>query len=644
MMHGQDFFFQALIYLAAAVISVPLAKRLGLGSVLGYLLAGIIIGPHVFHLVGEEGTDVMHFAEFGVVMMLFLIGLELKPSLLWEMKRSIFGLGGLQLILTALVIGSIALMFGLNTAQALTVGLTLALSSTAIILQSLSEKGLLRGTGGQSSFSVLLFQDLALIPILAILPLLANQVDAGTAITGGYTADAVKTGVSALPGWQQLLLILGVVASIIAGGRFLARYLFRIIALTGLREIFTATALLLVVAITVAMNLVGLSPALGTFLAGVVLADNEYRHELESNIQPFKGLLLGLFFLAVGASIDFSILLEQPSTVLSLVGILIAVKFLVLLILGSLFGLRSGQQMLFSFALAQSGEFAFVLLSFSSQNAILDNDTSGILLIVVALSMLVTPLLLIINDRLVQPLMVRTVTEEKADKIDEQHNPVIIAGFGRFGLVIGRFLRANGVKATILDNNPNNIKILRKSGFKVFYGDASRIDLLRAAGAERASIIIIAVESQDKITEIAEHVQRHFPHLKIFSRAVSVEHFFELTDLSVAGIRRETYDASLNLGVQALCAIGFNKYQSERAARYFRYHDEEVMQELHKHWNEDKNKYISEARRFTEQLENLLMAEQENSIHDADAAWDIESRREEVKKMNEAMNKDKPEN
>ena len=414
-MHSQDFFFQAIIFLTAAVISVPVAKRLGLGSALGYLMAGVLIGPYFLKLVGEEGTDIMHFAEFGVVMMLFVIGLEVRPSLLWNMRRSIFGLGGLQMLITTVVIGGISMFFGMNMLQAIAIGLIFSMSSTAIVLQTLAEKGLMNTQAGKGSFSVLLFQDIAVIPILAILPLMANQVQ--TRSVDLHEAVINETTVSALPGWQQVLLIVGLVALIIIGGRFIARFIFRFIAQTGLREIFTASALLLVIGIAVAMDRVGLSPALGTFLAGVVLADNEYRHELEATIEPFKGLLLGLFFIAVGSSINFEILTSQPGTVLGILGILILVKFIVLLFLGRFFKMRTGQEILFSFALAQTGEFAFVLISFSSQNAILPEHVSGIMLIVVALSMLVTPLLLIINDRLVQPMFIKVQKEQEPDEI-----------------------------------------------------------------------------------------------------------------------------------------------------------------------------------------------------------------------------------
>jgi voltage-gated potassium channel Kch len=488
---------------------------------------------------------------------------------------------------------------------------------------------------GQGSFSVLLFQDIAVIPILAILPLMANQVR--TRSVDLHEPVLNETTVSALPGWQQVFLIVGLVALIIFGGRFLARYVFRFIAQTGSREIFTATALLLVIGIAVAMDRVGLSPALGTFLAGVVLADNEYRHELEANIEPFKGLLLGLFFIAVGSSMDFKIFADQPGTVLGILGILILVKFIVLLFLGRFFRMRTGQEILFSFALAQTGEFAFVLISFSSQNAILPEQVSGIMLIVVALSMLVTPLLLIINDRLVQPLFIKAQKEQEPDEIAEQDNPVLIAGFGRFGVVIGRFLRANGIGATVLDTNPDNISFLRKFGFKVYYGDANRTDLLEAAGVETAKVLIVAVDDREQINHIIEQVQRKYPHLRVYARACDVRHAFELNDMNIAGYRRETYDSSVDLAVRVLGGLGFSRYQANRAARSFRYHDELMMKELHQIWHEDKRKYINEARRFSQQLENILISEKDHALHESDHAWDIESRREEIREMYEIL-------
>lgn len=633
-MNNGNFFFQAFIYLTAAVVSVPLAKKLGMGSVLGYLLAGIIIGPFIFNLVGIDSSDVMHFAEFGVVMMLFIIGLELRPSLLWQMKRSIFGLGGLQVFITSVLIAIIALFFKTQWAQAITIGLIFSLSSTAIVLQTLSEKKLLNTVAGKNSFSVLLFQDLAVIPILAIIPLLANFIGNRTDVISSDNHEQHANLVSTLAGWQQLLVIIGVVLLIIVVGKYFIRYLFRFIASTGLREIFTASALLLVIAIALAMNSVGLSPALGAFLGGVVLADNEYRHELETDIEPFKGLLLGLFFISVGASINFNILIDQPGQVFLLLGILLVLKFVILLFLGRRFKIESGQEYLFAFSLAQAGEFGFVLISFSTQNSIFSNDLAGLLLIVVALSMLFSPLLLILNEKLVQPFFIIKKTKQEADEIDVKENPVIIAGFGRFGVVIGRFLKANGIRTTVLDNNPDNIKTLRKFGFKVFYGDASRHDLLEKAGVATAKVFVMAIDDPDIVIEMVEYLRKNFPKLKIYSRATDIKHSYQLLNHQVDGLRRETYDSALELGKSVLNNLGFSRYQTQRAANTFKYHDEEVIKELYKLWQKDKRMYIKEAKRFREELENILLAEHENSIHESDSAWDNYTLREEVKERN----------
>ncbi|HEY9643770.1 MAG TPA: monovalent cation:proton antiporter-2 (CPA2) family protein, partial [Coleofasciculaceae cyanobacterium] len=501
-MHNENLFFQAFIYLAAAVLSVPISKRLGLGSVLGYLIAGVIIGPFGLRFVGQEGEDVMHFAEFGVVMMLFLVGLELQPSLLWRLRIPILGLGGLQVAVTTLVIAGISLLFSLPWQTGLAVGMILAMSSTAIVLQTLNEKGLTKTEAGQSAFSVLLFQDIAVIPILAFLPLLAIQ-SASVSQTARQVvwvaAEQTADQSAALPPWQQALLVMAIVGGIIVGGRFLMRPIFRFIAATRLREMFTATALLLVIGIALAMQQVGLSPALGTFVAGVVLADNEYRHELESDIDPFKGLLLGLFFISVGASINFNLLIQQPLLILGLVIGLAIIKFAVLFALGSFFKLELSQSLLFAFALAQGGEFAFVLFSFTTQAKILPTAVASPLVAVVALSMVLTPLIMIINDKIVQPRFAAQADEREADEIDDNENPVIIAGFGRFGQIIGRLLLANGCQITVLDHSPAQIDLLRRFGWKVFYGDASRLDLLHAAGAERARLLVLAIDDRDKV-------------------------------------------------------------------------------------------------------------------------------------------------
>jgi len=606
-MHQQDFFHQALVYLLAAVISVPVAKRLGFGSVLGYLLAGIIIGPFLLGLIGSEGDDVMHFAEFGVVMMLFLIGLELKPNLLWSMRRSIFGLGGLQLLVTTLFIGGIAILLGQTAREGIAIGLMLALSSTAIVLQTLAEKGIIKQASGQASFSVLLFQDMAVIPILALLPLLGTEI-VSSAIHQEEIQHIAGMEVS---GWFQVGMILAVITGIVIAGRYLAQFIFRIIARTGLREIFTATALLLVIAISILMDLVGLSPALGAFLAGVVLANNEYRHELEADIEPFKGLLLGLFFISVGASIDFNLLISTPGTILGLLFMLIAIKFLVLFILGRIFGIRGGQNTLFAFALAQGGEFAFVLISFSFKNGVVTSQISDLLFLVVALSMAITPLLLLLNDRVIFPLVFKSENLQEDDPIEESGNPVIIAGFGRFGEVMGRFLIANGFTATILDNNPDNIQILRKFGFNVYYGDATRPDLLAAAGCAEAKVIVVAVDDKLKSLKIIDLVQRKYPHLKILARATDMEHAYELMDRGIEDFKRDTFESSLKLGVMALTKLGVNNYRAHRLAQTFRRHNRIVIQELYQHHKEDEKKYLSEAKKHASELEELLRTENE---------------------------------
>lgn len=623
-MHQETLFFQAMIYLAAAVISVPIAKKIGLGSVLGYLVAGILIGPYVLKLVGHEGADVMHFAEFGVVIMLFLIGLELHPSMLWRMKRLIFGLGGLQVGITAFIVAIVASFFWLNTAQAITTGLIFSLSSTAIVLQTLSEKKRLQTRSGKYSFSVLLLQDIMVIPILAILALFANQV-----VSDVVAAETTNNHIYGGQGWQRLLLIITMVAVIIVGGRFLARYAFRFIAESGLREIFTASALLLVIGISLAMNFVGLSPALGSFLAGVVLANNEYRHELESNLEPFKGLLLGVFFISVGASIDFTLLMNHSLLILSILGALIFIKLTVLFILGRIFKLNPSQNMFFTFSLAQAGEFGFVLISFASQNAIYDTFTSGILLIVVALSMLLTPLLFIINEKWIQPYFNKTETPSE-ETIEENGNPVIIAGFGRLGMVLGRFLNANGIKSTILDNNPHNVQYLKKFGYKVYYGDVTRSALLESAGIMNAKVLVMAMGDREQINQLVVLAQEKYPHLKLIVRAVDIAHALELQNKGVQAQRQETFETAVELGADALQALGMDSYRSKRLANTFKYLDNNFMRNLQKRFGEDDPHFIMETRKFSEHLENILLLQQKHPGTDVDCAWDKSSLIEEA--------------
>jgi monovalent cation:proton antiporter-2 (CPA2) family protein len=626
-MHNQDFFFQALIYLLAAVISVPLAKKLGMVSVLGYLLAGIIIGPFVFGLVGQEADDLMHFAEFGVVLMLFVIGLELEPALLWKMRKSIFGLGGLQVLITSIVIAITALLFGFQLNKSVGIGLILALSSTAIVLQTLTEKGLLRNVAGKSAFSVLLFQDIMVVPVLAIIPLLA-ALNGPATLTGSHLDE--MTGVAALSGWLQLLIIVATIAAIIFLGRFLAKYLFRFIAETNLHEVFTAMALLLVIGIALAMDAIGLSPALGTFVAGVVLADSEYRHELETTIDPFKGLLLGLFFISVGASINFMLLIEDPFRIIGYVLLLVLLKFLVLLFLGRFFRLKKGYEFLFAFLLAQSSEFAFVLVSFSKQSQLFEEKTAGLLLLVVALSMALSPLLLLFNDKAVSPILARWQNKLEFDEVEAQENPIILAGFGRFGLIVGRLLLANGFKVTIIDNNPANVKVLRTFGFKLYYGDVTRPQVLESAGIANARLLILSMAEYDNALKVAKYVKNKYPGVEIMARAKDIYHAFEFVKLNVKNTHREMFNSGLELGTRALEHLGFARYEAHRSARFFKHHEEEIFMELYEHWLEDRNRFIQETRRFSEQLSETLAAEKNFSIHEADSAWDVESIREEA--------------
>src|SRR3984893_6093617 len=610
-METEGLLFQAFIYLFAAVISVPVAKRLGLGSVLGYLLAGVAIGPYVLGLVGHGGGGVMHVAEFGVVMMLFLVGLELRPNLLWQLRGPILGTGGLQVILTTLAITVLALSAGMTIQQALAIGMIFSASSTAIALQTLSEKGLLTSKAGQTSFSVLLFQDIAVIPILAVLPLLAVSNNAGIRAMNHNSGE---------PPWLRGLMVMGVVVAIVLGGRFLIRPVFRYLASIRLQEIFTAAGLLLIVGIALAMQKVGLSPALGTCLAGVVLAESEYRHELESDIGPFKGLLLGLFFISVGASIDLPLVKERPLLIAGLVFGLLLVKFLLLLLIGKITKLEKSQYFTFAFALAQGGEFAFVLISFAAQNQVLNESMGNTLVATVALSMVVSPFLFTINEKLVQPRFSSRLPDREADEIDEKDNPVILAGFGRFGHIVGRVLNLKGVRTTVLDLDADQVALVRKLGLKVFYGDATRLELLRAAGADKAKLLVVAVGEEDTSLLIIETAQRHFPNVKILARAFGRDHAYRLLEQGVENIFRETLGSALDLSVAALRALGFRAYEAQRAARFFREYDEQSVRALAPYAKNDKE-LISRVRERNQALDQLMESER-STVHQPDTGWE----------------------
>ncbi len=590
----------ALIYLCAAVLAVPVAKRLGLGSVLGYLLAGISIGPHVLSLVGDQ-TSVLQFSEFGVVMMLFLIGLELRPGLLWQLRRPILGLGGLQVLLTTGVATAGLVFVGLAWQTAVALALTLALSSTAIALQSLDERGLLKTQAGSNAFSVLLFQDLAVIPILALFPLLALGDAVGdTAVHGGVLKD--------LPRWAELSVIFGSIAAIVFGGRFLAAPLFRFVADTRLREIFTAQALLIVVGMAALMQVLGLSPALGSFIAGVVLAENEFRHELEVDIEPFKGLLMGLFFIAIGANIDFSLLRQDPATILLGVLLLVGIKAAVVAGLASVFRLGVAQSALLTVALAQGGEFAFVLLAAGEGYGVFDGTLVGTATLIVALSMLLTPLLLLLYEKRFSRCSQQTGVAPEAGQFAAGAD-VIIAGYGRFGQVIGRLLTAQGYRLTILDHSPSQVELVRRFGSTVYYGDAAREDLLAAAGAARAKLLVVAVDEPDKTLEIIKVAQAHFPHLQIFARAIDRRHAYELLHLGIRTFRRETFDSALNLGIDALTALVGDRVAAERAGRLFNAHDLQTLEQLATVWG-DEASYGVAMRQRLEDLQQVLQADQ----------------------------------
>ena len=536
-MHGQSLLIQALVYLAAGVVSVPIAKRLGLGSVLGYLVAGALIGPFALALVGQQ-ADVMKFAEFGVVILLFLIGLEVRPTLLWQLRGTIFGLGGAQVVTTAMVVGGASMLVGLPWKSALAVGFVMAMSSTAIVLQMLEEKGLRQGPVGQAAFGVLLLQDLAVIPLFALLPLLSPH---------GIMApeDGAGSLFGRQPAWVQTLAGLAAVAAVAGGGRYLVTPAFRFIAAARLREIFTASALLLVIAVAVLMELVGLSPALGAFLAGVVLAESEFRRELETDIEPFRGLLLGLFFITVGASLDFRVVMSEPLRLAGAVVGIMALKGVVMYPLARLDKLDRPGAASVAVSLSQVGEFAFVLIGLIAGDRIIDAHAAAFLTAVVALSMAATPLAMAVFDKANAMIEARRglAAREKAGRenepFDEGHPDVIIAGFGRFGQIAGRLLTANKFKTVVLDASIEHIELLRRFGRKVYYGDATRLDLLRDAGAEHAKILLVAIDDTDATARLVETAREAFPNLKIIARAWDRRHAYDLLRSGADEVERE---------------------------------------------------------------------------------------------------------
>ena len=615
----EGFLFQATIYLAAAVIAVPLATRLGLGSVLGYLLAGIAIGP-ILGLVGAETEDLQHFAEFGVVMMLFLIGLELEPRTLWEMRHKLLGLGGLQVVVTLGAVAAGAYSLGLPGPTSIALGMILALSSTAIVLQTLTEKRLMQTTGGRASFSVLLTQDIAVIPMLAVMPLLATPADRTRAAApdvgsgeGAEKAEAAMTLIQELPAWGVTLATLAAVGLIILFGVFATPPLFRFVHRARLRELNTALALLIVVGIAVLMLVVGLSPALGTFLAGVVLANSEFRHELESDIEPFKGLLLGLFFITVGAGIDFAALEAQPFLILGATFALMTVKGLILFVLGRLFGLRGENQWLFTLGLAQAGEFGFVLAAFGTQLDVLPPAVGQVVLLVIALSMLLTPLAFIVWQRLSHRMSDPASEAPKDDHIDEKQ-PIIIAGIGRFGQVVNRLLELSGHRTVMLDHDLDTIRTMRRFGFKGFYGDPTRPELLHAAGLDTASVLVVALNDRSAAIKLTRYARKHRPDLFIVARARDRVHVYELYEAGADKIVRELFDSSLRAGRYVLEEMGLTEFEAAKTERTFFRMDRKAVRELATLWKpgvsvSENDAYVRRARELNKDLETALVAE-----------------------------------
>ncbi|CEK11958.1 monovalent cation:proton antiporter-2 (CPA2) family protein [Legionella hackeliae] len=587
--------FHVFIFLAAACIIVPLASRFKLGSVLGYLIIGVLIGPFGFNLIANA-EQIMHFSEFGVIMMLFLIGLELEPDMLWKLRKVIVGLGSLQVILTTLILTGLGLFLGYDWRVSLAISMALSLSSTALVLQILQEKNLMHTATGEVSFAVLLFQDIAVIPILILMPMLSH---------GAVTTSESVTG---LTGWSQAGLIAGIIGALILAGHYLSHHFFYLIAQTNLREVFTATSLALIVGITLLMEMVGVSPGLGAFIGGVVLANSEYKRTLETDIEPFKGLLLGLFFISVGMSMNFHILTSHPVSLISIVLVFILIKIIILLVLGRFFGLTSLQSIAFALVLSQGSEFAFVLFQFASSSHVIRVADANFFTLAVALSMATTPFLVLLYQYFIVPRFLSILPPHKFDDIDT-HQPIILAGYGRFGQIIGRFLNAQGIELTVLEKDPEQIELLRKFGIKGYFGDASRLDLLKNAGAGHAKLLIVAVDDPDTSLEIVKLAKQEFPQLKVYSRARNRRHAYELHKAGVDYFKRETFDSSLSMAQEVMKFLGFGEKTLKTKAKAFAQHDEATLQKSFAFF-EKEHELISFARQANGELERILQDDQ----------------------------------
>ncbi|NKI75640.1 glutathione-regulated potassium-efflux system protein KefB [Dickeya sp. CFBP 2040] len=572
------------LFLFVAVLMVPIAARLGIGAVLGYLLAGIAIGPWGLGFI-RDVEAILHFSELGVVFLMFIIGLELDPAKLWRLRRSIFGTGAAQVLLSAVLLGGVLYLSRFSWQAAMIGGIGLAMSSTAIALQLMREKGMNRNESGQLGFSVLLFQDLAVIPALALIPVLA-----------GVQGE--------LDDWHQVMLKVVAFGGMLIGGRYLVRPLFRFIAASGVREVFTAASLLLVLGSALFMDALGLSMALGTFIAGVLLAESEYRHELEIAIEPFKGLLLGLFFISVGMSLNLGVLYLNILTVLAGVAILVVLKGLILYLLAWLYGLRSSERLQFAGVLSQGGEFAFVLFSSAATYKVLKGSQLPLLLVTVTLSMMVTPLLMTLIDKI---LTHRFNYQEEADEehyVENDRPQVIVVGFGRFGQVVARLLMANKMRITVLDRDISAVRLMRTYGYKVYYGDATQLELLRAAGADQAQSIVITCVNPEHSMSIVHLCQQHFPHLEILVRARGRVEAHELLKAGVTQFTRETFSSALELGRKTLISLGMHPHQAYRAQQHFRRLDMRMLRELMPQHKGDVTQIsrVKEARRELEEI------------------------------------------
>ncbi len=581
------------IFLAGACLIVPLASRFKLGSVLGYLIVGVLIGPFGLNLIANP-EQIMHFAEFGIIMMLFLIGLELEPAKIWQLRKTIIGLGSLQVTLTTAVMMALGITAGWSWKESLAVSLSLSLSSTALVLQTLQEKNLMRTAMGETSFAVLLFQDIAVIPILIIMPMLA------------FSGSTVELGSkqNLLDAWSHASLISAVIAAVIVFGHYFSHHLFALIAKTNLREVFTATSLALIIGIALLMQRIGVSPGLGAFIAGVVLANSEYKRSLETDIEPFKGLLLGLFFISVGMSMNFNILFAQPIAVFSTVLLLISIKILLLYILGRYFGFSTLQTLGIAFILSQGSEFAFVLLQFAKDTGVLTKGSANFFSLAVVLSMATTPLLFFIFQRWILPRFLTILPKDRFDVIEEKQ-AVILAGYGRFGQVIGRFLDAQGIALTILEKDPDQIDLLRKFGFKGYFGDASRLDLLKNAGADEAKLLIVTVDDPDVCLDIVRLAKEEFPNLAIYARARNRRHAYELHKAGVHYFKRETFDSSLSMAKEIMKFLGHAEEVIEEKAKTFAEHDERFLKQSFSFF-EKEQELISFSQQARGELERIL--------------------------------------